>query len=172
MWGRRRTSFYELEWKQIDLGIVSLPVDAPLVRLRPLFKEEMLVLMNARTAPLHRRTLSVAELVKMPMILYTRGSSTRTLIDRMMQKHDLSLRVTMEAEDTEAIKKLVEAGFGASILPEKALRNSPLIKTFRIQGERLYREIAFATPVSAHPRKLTTVISDYLRKRLLLQHRE
>ncbi len=103
------------------------------------------------------------------MILYSRGSSTRTLIDAMMQKHKLSLRVTMEADDTEAIKKLVEAGFGASILPEKALQNSPLIRTFRIQGEPLYREIAFATPVNAYPRRLTTVIAEYLRKRLLAQ---
>ena len=158
---------YELEWKRIDLGIVSLPVEAPTVRLTPLFKEEMLVLMNARAAPKHGKTINLKDLVGIPMILYSRGSSTRTLIDAMMQKHRLSLRVTMEADDTEAIKKLVEAGFGASILPEKALQNSPLIRTFRIQGEPLYREIAFATPVNAHARRLTTVITEYLRKRLL-----
>jgi DNA-binding transcriptional LysR family regulator len=163
---------YELEWKQIDLGIVSLPVDAPNVCLAPLFKEEMLVLMNARTAPKQRRSISLRELVSIPMILYSRGSSTRTLIDEMMQKHKLALRVTMEADDTESIKKLVEAGFGASILPEKALHNSPLIRTFRIQGEQLYREIAFATPVNAHPRRLTTAITEYLKKRLVARHRK
>jgi DNA-binding transcriptional LysR family regulator len=157
---------YELEWKQIDLGIVSLPVDAPTLRLAPLFKEEMLVLMNARAATKYGKRISVKELATIPMILYSRGSSTRTLIDAMMQKHGLSLRVTMEAEDTEAIKKLVEAGFGASILPEKALRNSPLTRTLKIQGERLFRELAFATPANAHPRLLTTVIADYLRARL------
>ncbi len=160
---------YELEWKQIDLGIVSLPVEAPSLHLTPLFKEEMLVLMNKSAAPKHHKKLNLKDLVDIPMILYSRGSSTRTLIDAMMQKHKLSLRVTMEADDTEAIKKLVEAGFGASILPEKALQNSPLIRTFRIQGEPLYREIAFATPVNAYPRRLTTVIAEYLRKRLLAQ---
>jgi DNA-binding transcriptional LysR family regulator len=160
---------YELEWKQIDLGIVSLPVASHAVRLTPLFKEEMLVVMSARAASIHGKRINLRDLVHIPMILYSR-SSTRTLIDEMMQKHGLSLRVTMEADDTEAIKKLVEAGFGASILPEKALRNSPLIRTFRIQGEQLFREIAFATPVNAHPRILTTVISDYLRKRLCAQH--
>jgi DNA-binding transcriptional LysR family regulator len=160
---------YELEWKRIDLGIVSLPVEAPTVRLTPLFKEEMLVLMNARAATKHGKSISLRDLVNIPMIFYSGGSSTRTLIDGMMRKHGLSLRVTMEADDTEAIKKLVEVGFGASILPEKALHNSPLIRTFRIQGEQLFREIAFATPVNAHPRMLTTVISDYLRKRLSAQ---
>ncbi len=163
---------YELEWKQIDLGIVSLPVDAPSVRITPLFKEEMLALLNARAAQKYGKSISVKDLADIPMILYSRGSSTRTLIDAMMQKHRLSLRVTMEADDTEAIKKLVEAGFGASILPEKALHNSPLIRRFRIQGEQLYREIAFATPINAHPRRLTTVITDYLRKRLVAQHRK
>jgi DNA-binding transcriptional LysR family regulator len=165
--GPTQDIIYELEWKRIDLGIVSLPVEAPTLRLTPLFKEEMLVLMNARAAPKRGKTINLKDLVGIPMILYSRGSSTRTLIDAMMQKHRLSLRVTMEADDTEAIKKLVEAGFGASILPEKALQNSPLIRTFRIQDEPLYREIAFATPVNAHPRRLTTVITEYLRKRLL-----
>jgi hypothetical protein len=37
----------------------------------------------------------------------------------------------MEAEDTEAIKKLVEAGFGASILPEKALQHFSSTKDFQ-----------------------------------------
>jgi DNA-binding transcriptional LysR family regulator len=163
---------YELEWKQIDLGIVSLPVEARNVSLTPLFKEEMLVLMNARAAKKYGKSISLRDLVNIPMILYTRGSSTRTLIDGMMRKHGLALRVTMEADDTEAIKKLVEAGFGASILPEKALLNSPLTRTLRIQDEQLFREIAFATFPHAHPRKLTTVITDYLRKRLTAKHRK
>ena len=37
----------------------------------------------------------------------------------------------MELDNTEAIKKLVEAGFGASILPQEALRKCPLIRTFQ-----------------------------------------
>jgi DNA-binding transcriptional LysR family regulator len=163
---------YGLEWKQIDLGIVSLPVEGPTIRLTPLFKEEMLVLMNARDPTIRERNVSLKDLANIPMILYSRGSSTRTIIDEMMRKHGLSLQVTMEAEDTEAIKKLVEAGFGASILPEKALHNSPLIRTFRIEGERLFRELAFATPANVHPRRLTTVIADYLRKRLCAQSRK
>ena len=157
---------YELEWKQIDLGIVSLPVESSAVRLTPLFREEMLVLMNARDLKMRGRTISLKELANIPMILYSRESSTRTIIDEAMRSHGLSLQVTMESDDTEAVKKLVEAGFGASILPEKALHNSPLIRTFRIQGVELFREIAFATPANIHPRRLTTVIADYLRNRL------
>lgn len=169
--GPTQDIIYELEWKQIDLGIVSLPVESTAVHLTPLFKEEMmLVLMNARHPKIRGRTVSLKDLANIPMILYSRGSSTRTIIDEAMRKHGLSLQVTMEADDTEAIKKLVEAGFGASILPEKALHNSPLLRTFRIQGVQLFREIAFATPANVHPRRLTTAIADYLGKRLRAEH--
>ena len=157
---------YELEWKQIDLGIVSLLVDAPTLQLTSLFKEEMLVLMHARLAMKYGRSITLKDLATIPMILYRGGRSTRVVIDGMARKHGSSLRVTIEADDTEAIKKLDEAGFGASIFQEKALRNSPLTKTLRIEGERLYRELALATPANAHPRLLTTVISAYLKKYL------
>ena len=168
--GPTQDIIYELEWKQIDLGIVSLPVESRAVHVTPLFKEEMLVIMNARDATTRGRTLSLKSLANIPMILYSRASNTRTIIDETMRKHGLSLQVTMEAEDTEAIKRLVEAGFGASILPEKALHNSPLIRRFRIEGVQLFREIAFATPANVHPRRLTAAIADYLGKCLCAEH--
>jgi DNA-binding transcriptional LysR family regulator len=157
---------YELEWKQIDLGIVSLPLQSPKLRLIPLFKEEMLVLVNERDVSARCRSISLRDLAEMPMILYTKASSTRTLIDDLTYKHGITLRVTMEAEDTEAIKKLVEAGFGASILPRKALSNSPGTRLLKIKEERLFRELAFAVPLNSHPRKLTDVIVKHLQKSL------
>ena len=155
----------DLESMQIDLGIVSLPVDAPSVELIPLFKEEMLLLVHARSAGHYGKKIRVEDLPAIPMILYPSGA-TRAIIDRMAQKHGISLNVTMELDDTEAIKKLVEAGFGTSILPEKALKSSPLLKTFRIEGERPFRHVALAKTSSLYPRKLTTAIIKHLQGKL------
>lgn len=165
--GTTESIIENLQHKHVDLGLVSLPLQAPRIRLTPLFKEEMLVLMNRRKAAGYGKTLSLKELADIPMILYSSGANTREIIERMARRHELSLRVVMEMDNTEAIKKLVEAGFGASILPEGALRNSPSIRKFRIKGERLYREVAFATALSASPRKLTAAVFDFLSKRLL-----
>ncbi len=53
--------------------------------------------------------------------------------------------VVMEAEDTEAIKRLVESGFGYSILPQHALRGRTyFFHTLRIKGHRLTRSLALA----------------------------
>jgi len=63
----------------------------------------------------------------------------------------------MEADDTEAIKGLVEFGFGYSRLPEFALRpKRRFFETFRIAGRRLARTQALATgadglSAGAHP---------------------
>jgi len=69
----------------------------------------------------------------------------------------------MEADDTEAIKRLVESGFGCSILPEHALRGrSHFFQKFRVEGHRLTRKLALAIVRTESPRKLTQAIANFL----------
>jgi DNA-binding transcriptional LysR family regulator len=73
----------------------------------------------------------------------------------------------MEADDTEAIKKLVETGFGYSILPESALRGRPrFFQTFRVQDRKLVRTQALAMARSEHRRALTESIARFLQSAL------
>lgn len=155
-----------LESMQFDLGIVSLPLDRPNLRLRPLFREEMLLVGNARSAAFQRKSVTLAQLQQIPLILYPAGTNTRAIIDRFSESHNVRLRVAMELDNTEAIKKMIEAGFGASILPENALRGLRMLRKLRIEGASLYREVALAMQRSAYARKLTTAIADYLVEQL------
>lgn len=155
-----------LESMQFDLGIVSLPLDRPSLRLRPLFREEMLLVMKAGGAGFRQKSITLAQLQQIPLVLYPIGTNTRMIIDRFSEKYKLRLRVTMELDNTEAIKKMVEAGFGASILPETALQGVRMLRKVRIEGVSLYREIALAELRSAYTRSLTTAISDYLIEEL------
>jgi DNA-binding transcriptional LysR family regulator len=76
--------------------------------------------------------------------------------------------VVMEADDTEAIKRLVESGFGHSVLPEHALRGrSHFFQKFRVGGNRLTRSLALATARTDCPRKLTESIASFLRTALV-----
>ena len=129
-----------LERKEIDIGIVSLPVVSPNLQVIPLFKEEMLFLISTRLAKRYGKSITLKELSNVPLILYPKDANTRFIIDRMAQSHGISLQVIMELDNTEAIKKLVEAGFGGSILPEKALRKSALFRTLKIQGQHPARD--------------------------------
>lgn len=91
----------------------------------------------------------------------------RLMIDRFFQELEIQPRVVMEADDTEAIKRLVEAGFGYSILPPFALRGRGVhFQTLRVPGRRLVRQQALAMAKTDYPRALTGAVAEFLRSAL------
>ena len=91
--------------------------------------------------------LQPEELADAPFLLYPQRSNMRLSIDAFFHQLGITPRVIMEADDTEAIKRLVESGFGYSILPEFSLRGqSRFLELFRVAGHRLVRRQALAMP--------------------------
>ena len=89
------------------------------------------------------------------------------MIDRFFSELGVHPRVVMEASDTEVIKRLVECGFGYSVLPESALKGQPrMFHMMRVRNHRLVRRQALATVNSEYPRALTQAVTEFLRKTL------
>jgi LysR family nitrogen assimilation transcriptional regulator len=155
--------------RRFDLGLISLPVTEEELKIMPLFDEELLVLRpSAKKVRGSRiRSMQVSELAEASFLLYPKRSNVRRVIDQFFKELNVSPRVTMEADDTEAIKRLVESGFGCSILPAHALREqSCFFELFRVEGHRLNRTVAFAMVKTEYPRKLTQSVADFLRLQL------
>jgi len=145
--------------RRFDLGLISLPVADEKLTILPLYEEELLGL-----RPAHVRSrmtqLQPQDIANAPFLLYPPRSNMRGAINGFFRELGISPRVIMEADDTEAIKRLVEAGFGYSILPEFALhRGSRFFQLFRIRGHRLARRQALAMARTEYPRALTTSIA-------------
>ena len=152
--------------RRFDLGLISLPVPLEGLRVIPLYDEELLFLRPASTLVKQRHVGNVQpqELAKVPFLLYPKHSNMRLLIDRFLNELGIVPRVVMEADDTEAIKSLVQAGFGYSVLPEHALRAQPgYFQTLRIPEHHLLRRQALALADTTYPRKLTESIAESLR---------
>jgi len=155
--------------RRFDLGLISLPWPGEDLRIVPLFEEELLVL---RPAPSRVRqgniaTIAPGDLGNVPFLLYPKHSNMRGMIDVFFAELGLAPRVVMEADDTEAIKRMVESGFGYSILPQFALRDRPArFQTLRVAGHRLVRRQALATPKTNYPRALTTAVAALLQDAL------
>src|SRR6202035_2546335 len=138
--------------------------------ITPLFDEELLVMRPSTSRVRGGRvgSISIAELGKAPFLLYPKRSNMRLIIDRFFKEIEVTPRVLMEADDTEAIKGLVESGFGYAILPEHALRGSShFFQKFRVAGHRLTRSLALAMAKTDCPRKLTESIASFLRSTLV-----
>ncbi len=155
--------------RRFDLGLISLPVEQQGLRILPLYEEELLLL---KPSPIRQRTrrvgqISVGELGKLSFLLYPARSNMRRQIDHFFASLELQPRVVMEADDTEAIKRLVETGFGCSILPISAVREAgSFYQVFRVQGQRLTRRQALAMVDSPYPRALTESIAESLQSLL------
>jgi DNA-binding transcriptional LysR family regulator len=151
---------------KFDLGLISLPVSDEKLSILPLFEEELLVLRPSTTAVRggHIGSIAASDLASMPFLLYPKQSNMRSIIDQFFREIGLSPRVIMEADDTEAIKRLVEAGFGYSILPEHALRGRQrFYQTLRIRRHRLMRRQALAMVRTEYPRRLTEAFAKILQ---------
>jgi DNA-binding transcriptional LysR family regulator len=157
--------------RRFDLGLVSLPITQPSLATVPLFDEELLVIRpSADRAGDGVASVQPAELAKAPFLLFPKESNMRAMIDRFFRDLEIDPRVTMEADDTEVIKCMVEAGFGYSILPQFALSGrGRRFQKLRVSGHKLVRQQALAMPKTGYPRALTLAVADFLKSALSKQ---
>jgi DNA-binding transcriptional LysR family regulator len=156
--------------RRFDLGLISMPVVEERLTILPLFEEELLGLRPAHAGSSSGKVvrLQPEELAEAPFLLYPKRSNMRLSIDRFFHEIGITPRVIMEADDTEAIKRLVESGFGYSILPEFSVRGQGrFLELFRVAGHRLVRRQALAMPRSEYPRALTQAISNMVHAALV-----
>jgi DNA-binding transcriptional LysR family regulator len=155
--------------RSFDLGLISLPYQEEQLTLIPLFEEELLILKpSVRSQSAWRvGSISIEEVAGAQFLLYPKRSNMRMMIDSFFGSLNIEPDVIMEADDTEAIKRLVESGFGYSMLPEFALRAKPrFFETFRVAGRRLARTQALAMAKTEYPRALTRSIATFLEAQI------
>jgi len=86
-----------------------------------LYQDEV-VLVTAPGHPLAERDgIEIEEIGGLPLIMFNRGSSYYTLVDDALRKAGVLVTPTMELDNMEATKKMVEEGLGIAILPKVAV---------------------------------------------------
>jgi DNA-binding transcriptional LysR family regulator len=107
---------------EIDAGLVSLPVEESDISTEMLKSDRLVGVINPQHRLARSRAITVEELAAEPLILGEKGGNTRRLIDLFFEKSGLKPQIVMELQRTEAIIKMVELGFGASVLPQASVR--------------------------------------------------
>lgn len=107
-----------VEENQVDIGLVTLPVSSQSVHVSPLYEEDFRLIVSRETlAPV----ATPAELASLPLIVFEPGSGTRAVIDAWFREAGLRPTPVMELGSIEAIKRMVRAGLGYSLVPAMAL---------------------------------------------------
>lgn len=112
----------QLLGSSLDVGLVSLPVEASDVSTETLRSDRLVAAMTPQHKLARSRMIAGEELAAEPLILGEKGGNTRRLIDLFFEKNKLEPKIVMELQRTEAIVKMVELGFGVTILPHGSVR--------------------------------------------------
>jgi DNA-binding transcriptional LysR family regulator len=131
-----------IEENRIDVGLVTLPAAGRALDIRPLIDDEF-VLVAPRGSVLPRE-ITAAELARLSLVQYEVGANTRRLTDAWAMRAGISLKPVMELGSVEAIKELVGAGLGCSVLPRMAIRAKEAERQLVVRSlrPRLYRKLA------------------------------
>ncbi len=102
---------------EIEIAIVTLPLSGEEFTIYPIYKDQMVLVADPRHELARSRKPSLTVVAESGLIMYPPQSTTRRLIERVFFEAGVSPRATMEISSPEAMKRLTEAGLGASILP-------------------------------------------------------
>ena len=111
--------------------------------------------------------LDLAELGDIPMILPSTAHGLRIQIDAALDACGIVPNVAMEIDSYANIKRLVAAGFGASILPSHAILEelkTGSLATSRISGDGLWRGAHMVCPSDKSVSRAQEIIRNLLRE--------
>ncbi|MFT3515653.1 LysR family transcriptional regulator [Klebsiella pneumoniae] len=150
-----------VEENRLDLGLVTLPVQGRSLAVTAMLDEEFVTIYASRETEMPA-VYTPAELQAQPLIAFEAGSGTRDLIDRWFRSAGLAVTPVMQLGSIEAIKRMVRAGLGYSIVPRMAVERVEDRDGLRVHSlaPRLYRQLAV---VMRQDKIVTKGIAEMLR---------
>jgi DNA-binding transcriptional LysR family regulator len=130
--------------REVDFGIVSLPLKDARLMIESLHRDEVVLVMSATHPLASRETLTLAEVLEHPLLLPESGRQ-RDQIDDHFRAENAQPRIAMEVESSELLKRLIGAGLGMGFLPRAVVATevaAGTLSTAKVEGMRILRELA------------------------------
>lgn len=122
-----------IEENRLDMGLVTLPASGRTLAIMHAMEEEF-VWIGAQVQPEEGEQFTPDSLYAQPLIAFESGSGTRTLIDGWFEARGLAVSPVMQLGSIEAIKRMVRAGLGYSIVPRMAVEHADDREGLRVQS--------------------------------------
>lgn len=105
---------------EVEVGLERSFTHADVVTV-PLYEDEVVLVTSPSHPFAERATVSIDEVGQGRLIMFNRGSGYYTLVDNALRQAGVLVSPTMELDNMEATKKMVEEGLGIAILPKVAV---------------------------------------------------
>ncbi|MFB3915090.1 MAG: LysR family transcriptional regulator [Terriglobales bacterium] len=127
----------------VDVGIVTLPVKSPSLKVLSIYKDRLMLMVSAKHPLAKQKSVTVAEIVNHPFI-FPKTGYTRQTLDKIFRPYGSQLRVRMELPSVGMIKSFVVAGLGVSLISATFARDEVRAgeaKLVNIEDCELWREL-------------------------------
>lgn len=110
--------------RRVDLGLIAAVTSQSDLTCIPLFQDHLSLI-----APSHRRVelphpneADIKLLNQLPMVLFSKGTWYRTMIDHLLNQYGIYPDVKMEIDSFEAMTRMVSTGVVYALLPHSYIR--------------------------------------------------
>ncbi len=108
---------------QVEIGVVSAIIQKPLVKIIPLFTDPLWVIAPPGQYFTNEPIVTVEMIANVPLITMDKHTILRADLDALFHSHHVQPDIRMEVNSVEVIQKMVEIGFGVSVLPRSVCLN-------------------------------------------------
>lgn len=121
--GRTQDTLERVLQGEIDMAIMTTPVSHPRLKSIPLHKDPVVLVCSPERRKTLPEPLPLDQLSQIEMISFQTPSRFRTFVDSILEQHGVFPNVTMEFDSHEAVKMMVELGFGVALVPRSAVED-------------------------------------------------
>lgn len=135
-----------LEDGSIDVGIVTLPVKSPGLKIHPIYRDRLRLMVSKLNPLANRNRVTLAEVAKYPLI-FPKTGFTRQVLDKLFRPYRSRMHVAMELPSVGMIKRFVAADAGVSFISESFAHEEVKageVRLISIEGADIWRELGLA----------------------------
>lgn len=110
--------YQEVLSDEADLGLVSFPRERGEITSRPWQDQQMVLVVYPQHRLANETSISIMKLDGEAFVGFTSELTIRKEIDRWLKKSRVSVEIVHEFDNIENIKRAIEVGSGAAILPQ------------------------------------------------------
>lgn len=161
--------------KRIHIALIEGPI--PPIRelvVENFWQDELVVVVPYNHRWSNRSSVTIAELTAERMITREEGSGTRKVMEMALTEKGLDprqLNITMELGSTQAIKQVVSAGLGITIISALTVVeecNQKILKTLKVQDCPFFRPLNILMHAQSFQTKDERYFTNFLHNRELL----
>jgi DNA-binding transcriptional LysR family regulator len=158
-----------LEAGEIDLAVIILPVDRPWLTTSPLMEEELVLAVDAGHPLAGRRSIRVAELEAVPLVMFKDGYDLREATIEACRRAGFAPLLAMSGLEMDGALALAGAGVAAAVVPESVVPPDGPLRAVRFRGGTLRRRIGLASrrdrPLSPAAQAFVTALGEHVARR-------